>query len=84
MCQLGLNSNKINNVDVTHVLNAEHRDTTESLINECKSEKRTNYELELLTIEKAQQNDVNIKKIFYFAKAREIDVYVARSGIPFR
>jgi len=81
--RLSLNSDEVNNIDVMHVLNTEYRDARKNLIDECKSEKYTIYELEVLAIEKMQQNDVDINRIFYFAEAREIDRYIARGDISF-
>jgi hypothetical protein len=43
MCQLDLDSDldsEVNIIDVTHVLNTEYWDATESLVDECKPEKR--------------------------------------------
>jgi hypothetical protein len=40
--------------------------------------------MKVLTIENAQQDNGNIKRIFYLAEAREIDGCVVRGGIPFR
>jgi len=75
---------KVNNIDVMHILNTEHRDASKNVIDKCKSEKYASYELEVLAIEKMQQNDIDIKRIFYLAEAREIDGYVARNDIPFK
>jgi len=62
----------------------EHRDASKNVIDKCKSEKYASYELEVLAIEKMQQNDIDIKRIFYLAEAVEIDGYVARNDIPFK
>jgi signal transduction histidine kinase len=75
---LNLNSDEINNINVTHVLNIKHRNATKDLIDECKPEKYANYKLEVLVVEKVQQDDVNIKRIFDLAEAGKIDGYVAR------
>jgi hypothetical protein len=36
ICQMYLDSDKVNNIDVTHVLNTEHRDAIKSLIDKYK------------------------------------------------
>jgi len=64
MYQLDLDSDEVNNIDVTHVLNTEYRDAIESLVNECKPEKRTSCGLKALVIEETQWDDVDIKRIF--------------------
>jgi hypothetical protein len=84
MCQLDLDSDEVNNIDMTHMLNAERRDATESLVDECKPEKRVSCELGMLAMKEAQWDDVDIKKIFDLVKARGIDGYVARGSMPFR
>jgi hypothetical protein len=82
MCQLDLDSDEVNNIGVTHILNAERRDTTESLVDEYKPKKRVSCELEVLAMKKTQWDDVDIKRSFDPAEAQEIDGYIARSGMP--
>jgi len=80
MCQLDVESGEVNNLDETHVLNTEYRDATESLVDERKSE-RASYELEMLSMEEAQQDDADIERIFNLTEERENDECVARGDI---
>jgi len=43
MCQLILDSHEVNNIDMMHVLNIEHRDAINNLVDEYKSEKYASY-----------------------------------------
>jgi hypothetical protein len=73
MCRLDFDSNEVNNINETYVLNTEYRDTTKSLVDKCKPEKRASCELEVLAMVEAQRDDVDIERIFDLAK-RSTDI----------
>jgi len=81
--QLDVVPDEVNSIDETHVLNTEYRDTTESLVDERKSEKAS-CELEVLAIEEAQRDEADSERIFDFTEKRGIDGDVAKGVMPSR
>jgi len=54
-----------------------------SRVDEYKPTKYASHEL-ILAIEKAQQDNVDVKRIFNLAEAQKIDGYISRGGILFK
>jgi flavorubredoxin len=50
ICQLCLDLNEVDNVDVTHVLNAEHRNAIGNLVDGCRPKKARKVELKVTVL----------------------------------
>lgn len=50
ICQINVDSNEENNIDVTHIKNREHRETIKKLINEYEPEKTREVGLKMTII----------------------------------
>jgi len=69
---------------VTYILDAGLQDRGESLVDEYKPQKRASYELEMPAAKRAQQDSVDIGRIFGLDEARRIDERDTRNSIPFK
>jgi len=68
-------------IDETHVLKTEHQEAAENLIDERGSEK-TSCELEMLTMEEAQQDEADTGRIVNFTEKQRINGDVAKGVMP--